>query len=507
VNDSISVFVRKSRNRLYLLLSVGIALIVFGLLAWVSSATRPRFELRATGGVSGLNRSLVTDYLSRRSGRTGVQLIGVSSGGTVQATERLQQGELDLAVVNALVRSPSADRIRQVAPLGTECLHFLVKREHAAAVREDWANLAGLTVNLGETGGESEAIAKSVLAFCGVRLPGDASGTEVKFTRRTAGQLLETISELTESDAAMMMRVREQMPDVVIHSELLPSTLARGLIEQTAYELIALPFAKAFSRVTVREEERDSDHVDQAHVIEAEIPAFMYGASPASPPRDLPTLGFPLILICHEDVRRAAIYQLMPAIFEGTLHLALRPPPLSEVRPTYPWHPASLAYQNRDQPILKSDVAEAAQSTLNVLAPILGGCLALYGFYRWRQTLKFLEYFEEYQELDLEAKGLAADEIVTPTEALKARRLETRLTRLQQRAVGDFCRNYFHGEGVLENFLQLLSETRSFLRSSSVANTSPPPTSHDEPSNAAAFLPDAASADGVDADSASSSSE
>jgi hypothetical protein len=56
--------------------------------------------------------------------------------------------------------------------------------------------------------------------------------------------------------------------------------------------------------------------------------------------------------------------------------------------------------------------------------------------------------------------------VVRPAEAEEARRLETELTRLQQQAVADFCRNYFHGEGVLENFLQLLAETRSFLRAS-----------------------------------------
>ena len=100
------------------------------------------------------------------------------------------------------------------------------------------------------------------------------------------------------------------------------------------------------------------------------------------------------------------------------------------------------------------------------LGPLIGGGVALYGYYRWRQLLRFLEYFRQLQQYDLAAKGLVELESLPHDHIERTRQLEEELVQLQQRVVGDFCRNYFYGEGVLANFLSLMNATRDFLRHS-----------------------------------------
>ena len=185
------------------------------------------------------------------------------------------------------------------------------------------------------------------------------------------------------------------------------------------------------------------------------------------PEKDCPTIGCPLILIAKANVPDELVSRLLPRVYEGPVKRVYDPPPIREVAATYPWHAASIEYRDRDKPILRADLTDLIQRLFGIIAPLLGGCLALYGYYRWRQTLRFIEYFEQFQALDRRAKGLTRDNVVTPAEAEEARQLEAELTKLQEQAVSDFCRNYFYGDGVFENFIQLLAETRNFLRASS----------------------------------------
>lgn len=135
---------------------------------------------------------------------------------------------------------------------------------------------------------------------------------------------------------------------------------------------------------------------------------------------------------------------------------------------TYPLHPAAQAYRDRDRPIVRADVADMVQRVLGGIAPLVGGCVALYGFYRWRQLMQFLHYYRELQSLDLAAKGLVAADHLPAAGPDRVRHLEAELVELQRKAVDAFCRSYFYGEGVLYNFLALLTETRDFLRRSEV---------------------------------------
>ncbi len=463
---SLRQLVHRSRARLLVLLVAGIALVGVGLFTWLWVPRQSTHRLRVTGGVEGLNRHGVAAYLRRHAREIGLEIEVRPSEGTIEATRQVQSREVDLALVNGLIRSPQADSVRQVAPLSVEALHLLVKRELADRVAADLGALKGLSVNVGPPGSETEMVTRAVLGFCDIAIDSSGGREGCRLDRQGIPVLLSKLDELEKASPERVADLRDSLPDVVFHVSTLPSPLARRLIRVGQYGLVPLPFASAFSRITVDEEDLDRDHIDQVHVVQAAIPAYMYGTTPPVPAVDCPTLGCPLILVVHRDVPSQVVARLLPRIYEGPVQRVYHPPEIGEAAATYPLHAASIAYRDRGNPLVRADVVDAVQRGFGILAPLVGGCLALYGYYRWRQTLRFMEYFEQFQALDLQAKGLASDEVVTPAEAEEARRLEAQLTRLQQRAVADFCRNYFHGEGVLENFLQLLAETRGFLRAS-----------------------------------------
>ncbi len=463
---TIRELIRQSRIRLVLLLSGGIVLVAIGLFAWLWKPQPDVHTLRVTAGVPGLNRYGIARYFQRHAKEVELKVHIVESEGTIGATRMVDSGEVDMAIVNGLLRSPQLKSVRQVSPVTVEAIHLLVKQEFAESVAEDFNALQGLSLNVGPVGTETEMLSHALLAFCDVSIDDHRSNDGPKLTRQSIGDLLTTLEKIEDAKPTDIETLRKTLPDVVIHASTYPSPLAKRLIQIGDFQLIAAPFADAFSKITVEEEEHDSDHLDQIHVMPIEIPAYMYGATPPTPREDCPTIGCPTILIAHKDVPDAVVSRLLPRIYDGPVKRVYDPPPLHSVAPTYPWHPASIEYRDRDKPVVFADLAEAVQKIVGVIAPLVGGCLALFGFYRWRQTLRFIEYFEQYQTLDRQAKGLTQNEVVTPTAADEARRLEAQLTKLQEQAVADFCHNYFYADGVFRNFIQLLAETRSFLRAS-----------------------------------------
>lgn len=467
--SSLQKLISRSRIQLFAMLTIGVALIGTGLIGWLWVPGHRDRAIRIAGGVDGLNRYSIARYLRRHATDLGLEIELFPCEDTIQATRMVENREVDLALVNGLVRSSQAASVRQIAVISTEQLHFLAKQEYAERLEEDLSRLGEFTIFGGLEGGETELIGRALLEFCGVESELEAGRLSVD--RRTRQDLLMTVNALPAATDEEKGRMRSKLPDVVLLVSTLPSPLARKLIRNADYQLLPLPFSEAFGRISVDEDDLDRDHIDQVLVDPAVIPAYMYGATPPVPAQDSPSLGCPLVLITHRDVSERAISRLLPAIFEGPVQRVYHPPAIGKSDVIYPLHPASVAFRDRDKPLVRADVIEAVRMVFGIAAPMVGGFFALFGFYRWRQTLRFLEYFEQYQHLDRQAKGLLSDSVVTPAEADEARQLETKLTELQQQAVTDFCKNYFYADGVLETFLQLLSETRNFLRTSAQQST------------------------------------
>lgn len=464
---SIKKYFRFRRITMIVLLVTGIVLIATGLSAWLWVPRTITYEIQVTGGNAALNRHEVAEYLKRHSSELNLEIEIVPTEGTPEAVRKVQAKELDLALVNGLLRFPKADNVRQVATLTIEPAHLLVKgEEFAKKVADDYANLEGKKVDVGPAGYETAMLAGAVLKFLRLKIaqPGEKDG--VQLTDFGIDKLFAQLDRLEKAPQDKKAELKATLPDAVFHGSTLPSTLAQQLIRVGDYKLVELPFAKSFAQISVEEEDLDRDHIDQIHAEPAVIPAYSYGGNPPEPKSDCRTLGAPLIVIAHKDVPDEVIARLLPRFYSGPIGRLYNPPDLDDVTPTYPFHSASIAYRDSDQPIVRADVVDLVQQIFSVIAPIAGGFLALYGYYRWRQMLRFLDYFRRLQRLDLIAKGLLKEDNLPPDGPERVRYLEGELEVLQRKAIDDFCQNYFYGEGVLENFLSLLSETRDYLRRS-----------------------------------------
>ena len=99
------------------------------------------------------------------------------------------------------------------------------------------------------------------------------------------------------AEGAVRRQLNERLPDAFCSVSLLPSLVAKRLVEAADYRLVALPFAKAFSMVSVEEETHDSDRIEELHIQEVTIPTFTYGVSPPIPAEACQTIGTRLLAV------------------------------------------------------------------------------------------------------------------------------------------------------------------------------------------------------------------
>lgn len=457
-------FIQASRLRLTLLFVAGLFLIVFGFVAWLWVPAVQTYEVRLSGGIPSLNRHKIAQHFKRREQNLNLKFNILPSEGTADAVTRIEAGELDTAVVNGLIRFGDAKRVRHVATITYEPMHLLVKEEFAAEVAQDYSKLAELSINLGNEGSETMLLANSVIRFLKLSTETPSANDKPRRTLLSLTELISKVDELEDLPGEEAGEFRRLLPDVIMFSSALPSSFAEQLVSKGRFALVPLRFAKAFTQIPVDEEEFDRDHVDQLHAVPSVIPAFTYGGADPAPREDCVTFGSPLILVAHEDVPDEVVTRMLDDLYSGALGRVFHPPSLDDIPLTFPLHPAAIAYRDKDKPLVRSDIAEFIRQLMGALGPIIGGILALYGYYRWRQVLRFLEYFRELQQLDLFAKGLIRIEGVPMEHEARNTYLESQLTLLQRQVVDDFCKNYFYGDGVLENFLSLMAETRDYVR-------------------------------------------
>lgn len=395
-------FVQRTRWKLSILLMLGVALILVGVWSWSSAPTSKTYHVSISGGIQRRNRQKVAEYLRGHGQRDWDLEVEIHpTAGTVEAITMLQSGQLDLALVNGLLRFPDAKRIRQVATVTNESLHLLIKNELSDQVAKDYSRLAGVSFNLGPVESETALMFGALLKFLRLR-----PGEDVTVTRYTLEDLMEKVDELKAADPEAADELRQGLPDVIAIYSTIPSDFVENLVDTADYNLVPVHFARAFAQIPVDEEDLDRDHVDQIRALPTEIPAYSYGGANPTPESDCPTLAAPMILVARDDVPNEVVTRLLRAIHSGAIARLYQPPPLGKTAPAYPWHEAAITYRDKDKPLVRADIAQLLRQILTGLGPLVGGCLALYGYYRWRQLLRFLEYFRQLQQYDLAAKGL-----------------------------------------------------------------------------------------------------
>ena len=97
-------------------------------------------------------------------------------------------------------------------------------------------------------------------------------------------------------------------------------------------------------------------------------------------------------------------------------------------------------------------------------AMAIAGALSLYGYLRRRRIRRPGEYLDEIRKVDLLATGLHTDSDAPATPAALASHLDTRLVKLKEQLIDDYCDNRVQGEMVLMSILSMLADSRTQLR-------------------------------------------
>jgi TRAP transporter TAXI family solute receptor len=420
--DRLLTFFSSSRGLLTL---AGAALLIALVLLYQGIHTG-RHPLRISAGDSLGRRAEIAGVLAEEASAHGVDLTLVDSHGSAEALERVQRRELDAALIQGGL-DPGED-VREVAALVLEPLHLLVSPDSDVYDIED---LRSQTIQLSPPGSGTRALSLEVLALAGLR-------PEENFT-----EVSHTYAELEALDP-------EELPAAVFTVSALPSPIARHLVEERNYRLVALPLGEAIG-------------VRNVAVEAGVIPAYSYGWDPPMPRADLPTLATRMIVVAHRDASEEAIRGLLEALnSERFLRRAnLRPAPGALLeRPEMPLHPGTIAYLRRLDPALTSETMQGIESLRSFLVSLALAGILFWRWYRQRNRHGLDSYLVEVSQIDAEA--LAAERAPT-LELSKLLALRVRIGDTKTRALAAFTSGKVESGELLASFLVHVSDVRSHL--------------------------------------------
>ncbi len=445
------------------LLGVGILLIMIGLLTWFGSSIPREYTLTIAAGERAKTRYQLARYLVRKGRHFGLKLETVDTVGSLEVLKEVQHGKVDVALVQGGIRMRSHANIRQVACLNVEPLQLLVRRELADACRRDLGALAGKSVNLSTPESGTFLLATAVLRFAELvprKRPGEGGYVPLTQSVRAIQTRIDAIRAAEPGDRQSLV---SQLPDAVFLVSTLPSVVVRNLVEVANYRLVPLPYSKAFSVVSLNEEVSGRNRIEHMMVLKTEIPAFTYGVSPAVPAKPCETIGAHQVIVANKNVSPYAIERLLEVIYGGTLNHLYKPPPLERVVPQFDWHAGAVAFRDRNHPLVRVELIETLRRVTTILASILTGLFALYGFYRWRQVLRFKAYFAEVAEIEAAARHALHGQSDGASTVDQLRQLTVRIDSTRNRAVEDFADGYFRGESVVVALLYYINSTQQSL--------------------------------------------
>ena len=436
------------------LLVTGLSLLALSIYAIFRSPRETTYQLRLTAGSPYDTRNKLAEYLQEEGRSANLRFNLQHTEGSVEALGKVDRGEIDFALIQGGLRFPNQSNVRQVAALYVEPLHLVVRESLLEAAGKDLGVLNGLTINVSRPQSGTNLLATRALRFVGVE-----PKRQTHLSYRDILQRLQGIADAKSHKQRVALK--QQLPDAFFVVATIPSQVIRQLVVTADYRLVPLRFGKAFSMISVEEETTDSDRINQLHLQMTSIPELTYSVSPPVPPESCETFGGRLVLIAHKNVPTEVILRLMPLIYEGAVNNLYHPPQPTEVLPEFQLHEGAIAYRDRNKPFLRADVIQLLQKIASIVGPFIGALIALYGFYRWRQVLRFTAFFRKIAYWQLVAKGIKTHDQLPQNNHARLQYLNHQLDDIQQQAINNFCQNYFRGEGVLYNLLQLIAEARS----------------------------------------------
>lgn len=416
----------------------------------------------SAGNVCPLRSEMAQRIARSISGDVEVTVCESSNSSAICAA--VDAGKLDLGLVLGGLPTAEYKNVRQVATLGVEPLHLLVRGEILeSSPTRSLEMLRGRRVALGERGANGTRLAEDL-----VRLAGLATGEKsdvFDFTPdySTESELLEQIAAWHAATGEGKQKRLDGMPDAVFAVDSLPSELVDQLVGDGAYEIVPLPFAKALHVDSRRSHADGRQQLRKDRVEPITIPAFAYGIEPGIPASDCETIGLRLLLIANQDVSHDALLDALRSLSDAVATHTQVNLDVTNASPEFPVHPAADAYLQARRPLDLDKILGPTTDALSVVGASIAGCLALWGFIRGLRAVQPDVHLRQINRIERLLNGNELDDScpTIPREMLAY--LETRLSQVKHAAIDDYAAGRLDGDEALVGILTLIADTRHLL--------------------------------------------
>ncbi len=403
-----------------LLLTLALAAVLLGVALY-----SPPVELRVSAGDELGRRHRIAEVLQRLAARRDVHLVIEPTSGSAEALARVQDGSLDVALVQGGL--PAGDDVREVAPLELEPLHLLVRDPEL----DDLLDLRGCTVDLSTEGSGTRALSLELLSLVHLEPGRD-------FEERTL-----TYDELVSKPA-------DQLPDAIFHVSTMPSRVAEHLVRRRGYHLVPLPYAGAM-------------RLRDIGILDATIPAYAYGGSPPHPPSPVPTIATRMIVVANRRVSNDSVKALLDVLASDQFERAadLVPAPHDSLgQPELELHKGAVEWIRRNEPWITPEVIDNVESLRSFLVSIV---VALFLGWRWlrtRQQRGFEQYLHQVTKLEREVLHL---ELAADLDLPRLLKIQRELSELKNRALEGYGAGRIASADLLNSFLNHVTDVRTYL--------------------------------------------
>lgn len=435
----------------------GVALIGFAAYNFTSVYFSKPIHLTLSGGNACPLRSEMALRISGEVHDSGLILDIVRERESDSIADDVNDGKLDVGLVLGGFQADSYPNLRQVATLGVEPLHLVVRGDLVQNAPPTLELLRGRRVLLGEQGTNAALLAEDLLRFAGFRR-GDYMAVH-----STEGELYKQLRILRGASPSVRLVVEASLPDAILLVDGMPSRIVDSLVNNAGYVLVPLPYATALQLDNRRSHRPMGHRLEHSRVQAVTIPAYTYGVAPAMPPEDAPTLGLRLLLVTHKDTPTTAVIRMLRLLEKGKLHRDHVDFTVSSADSEFPLHPGAMKFAAENRPISPDEVLEPLGDLLSVIGAGIAGLIALWGFLRGLRKVNPDEYLRQIDRIERLLQGTEQDETAPKLPLDFIAFLETRLAQIKQSAIEDYAHRRYQDDGALVSILTLIADTRHLL--------------------------------------------
>ena len=420
-------------------------------------------ELTLSGGNVCPLRTTIARYIADEIHDAGVAVRCVADTNSESIGHAVNEHRLELGIVLGGFAPERFPNVRQVAALGVEPLHLLVRRELVTSSRASLELLRGRRVAIGEYGTNGAILAESLMRFAGfaAATPGTKGDFIAEYT--TEPELHLQLAAVRCAAPKDRPAFAAKLPDAVFLVDHLPSPLVDELVATGGYALVPLPYATALHLDSRREHAHAEGPLENSRLEAVTIPAFTYGVAPPVPDADCPTIGLRLLLVAHQDTAPEAVTRLLRALDDGVTrryHIELD---TANLEPEFPLHAGAAAFADARRPLLAAELLEPAGDLLSILGAGAAGGLALWGFVRGLRRVNPDVHLRQIDRIERLLHGREQDDAAPTLPRDFVAYLETRLAEVKQTAIEDYTAGRLDGEQALVTILTLITDTRHLL--------------------------------------------